>query len=242
MPTGSFQTCHCGGAMRKLRGLQTLSALGGRREGKGVAGRWDLHGITSRPCKVLWESRGSDCAEVPHPTLTRLYLCACPHQWGCSFDEAKTQSDLKKRISRDCKIARSISLSAQRDEGQSLAVQKKVTGSERTTPRRVGYRSSYLGWEWWVEELSTCWRSVNGFSFCCDLPANKQVVCLFIITNASQAWAAEASAGYDIYYSGRFFFLSAVYQCLTCCRHTLLFEGYTLDKLITAHPYSCFLH
>lgn len=85
MPTGSFQTCHCGGAMRKLRGLQTLSPGEGGREGwwevGDGGGAFTWHHIT--PLQVLWEKQ-------------RLWLClsfspdsalhVCCHQvagsWG----------------------------------------------------------------------------------------------------------------------------------------------------------------
>lgn len=99
MPTGSFQTCHCGGAMRKLRGLQTLSPGEGGREGWWEVGDGGghLHGITSRPCKCFGKSRGSGCALV-FP-LTRLYMCAVirlPAPEGSAwFSTAETDSHIR---------------------------------------------------------------------------------------------------------------------------------------------------
>ena len=70
MSTGSFQTCHCGGAMRKLAN----SFLRRRERGReGGGGR--LHGITSRPASALGKAWGPGCASVFFP-LTRLHMCA----------------------------------------------------------------------------------------------------------------------------------------------------------------------
>lgn len=71
MPTGSYQTCHCGGAMRKLRGLQTLSVYRGRRGGEG---RRASHNIT--PWKCFGKAEAFGWALVVPPSLTRRYMCA----------------------------------------------------------------------------------------------------------------------------------------------------------------------